>query len=82
MSQLLEDDVLACLLMSLAKAMGPEMVSLWREQRVWDSGEQQRRAWSLLQRRATSAIMEHAAMAGYTGARCVMKADFGCGILL
>ena len=45
---------------------------------VNSSGEQ----WSLLQRRATSAIMEHAAMAGYTGARCVMKADFGCGILL
>ena len=47
-----------------------------------DSGEQQRRAWSLLQRRATSANMEHATMAGYTGARCAMKADFDCGILL
>jgi hypothetical protein len=26
--------------------------------------------------------VEHAAVAGYTGARYVMKADFGCGILL
>ena len=42
------------------------------------SGEQ----WSWLQQRATSANMEHATMAGYTGARCAMKADFDCGILL
>ena len=75
MSQLLEDDVLACLLMSLAKAMGPERVSLWLEQR------------SMRQRRTAAASMElrtwsNAAVAGYIGARRAMKADFGCGVLL
>ena len=70
MSQLLMDDMLTCLLLSLAKAMGPERVSLRREQR------------SMRQRRTAAASMELATAAGYTGARCVMKADFGCGILL
>ena len=99
MSQLLMDDMLTCLLLSLAKAMGPERVSLRREQR---SMRQRRTAAasmelataagyidehgaccsSGLQRRATSANVEHATVAGYTGARYVMKADFGCGILL
>jgi hypothetical protein len=70
MAQLLEDDVLIliCLMMSLAKAMGPEMDSLWREppQCEQRSGGQQWRAWSLLQRRAAAANMERATVAGYT----------------
>jgi hypothetical protein len=53
MSQLLKDDMLTRLLMSLAKAMGPERVSLWREQR------------SVRQRRTAAASMELATAAGY-----------------
>jgi hypothetical protein len=79
MSQLLEDDVLACSLMSLAKAMGPEMGSLWREP---PQCEQR----SVLQWRAAAAnnVMERATVAGYSVGCLVnqMKADFDCGVLL
>ena len=49
------DDMLTCLLLSLAKAMGPERVSLRREQR------------SMRQRRTAAASMELATAAGYIG---------------